>query len=106
MFHKWFLIGFVSRLVLAVLITLLIRYDVEASMLYFADLPLFIIVALLERIVSTNTINTLTGSHPYYIPMNLFASVLWGSLFTLVPIASKVISWLRRSSKPMTTRLH
>lgn len=98
MIRKWFLIGFVIRLVLAVLVTMLVRYDVEASMLYFADVPLLMVVTLLESIVPTNTINTLTGNHPYYIPMNLFACVLWGSLFTLVPVVSKVIARLRKKA--------
>jgi len=80
---KWFVIGFTVRLALAAVVTLLITKDLEASMLYFADLPTIFCLEVVERIVSNDLAARLSGSHPYYIQLNLLGACVWGVLFVL-----------------------
>jgi hypothetical protein len=81
---KWFVIGLTVRLGLAGIVTLLMRNDLEASMLYLADIPTIFCLEVAERLVSRNFAVRLSGGHPYYIPMNLLGGALWGFLFVLV----------------------
>ena len=93
---KWFLVGFGIRLSLAIILTLLIWRNLEASMLYFADIPTISFFSVWEKLSSGNTPVRLVGTHPYYIPLNLFASLIWGFIFALVPLTVRVIGFLRR----------
>ena len=88
---KWFLIGFIVRLGLALVITLLIKYDHEAAMLYLADLPTTFVLTLAERIFPSGVISSLTGTHPYYIPLNLFACFLWGISLLWISLAARAV---------------
>ena len=81
---KWFMIGLTVRLGLAVIVILLAWHNWENVFLYFVDLPTVFCIFLVENLVSTEFLGQLMGRDPYYIPMNVFAGVLWGSLFVLV----------------------
>jgi hypothetical protein len=81
---RWFVIGFIVRLGLAVLVTLLMRHDLEASMLYLLDIPTVFCLDVAERLVSRDTVLILDRGHPYYVPMNVLGSALWGFLFVLI----------------------
>jgi hypothetical protein len=87
---KWFLIGFVVRMTLAVFITLLMTKDLEAGMLYLADFPTIACLDLIER-SSPSLANQLSGNHPYYVPLNLLGSFIWGLLFMLAAYLVRLI---------------
>jgi len=90
---KWFLIGFGIRASLTIAITLWALVNFEAVMVYLADLPTMLFLDLLEN-SSPSLSLALTGSHPFYVPMNLVGSFLWGGIFLLIPLAHKTVSRL------------
>ena len=96
-FWKWFLIGFGVRLALALAVTLLAVWSFEAAMWYFADLPTLLFLALAEQILPKALFAKLVGGDPFYIPMNVVASLLWGGIFTLIPLTRKMLFRLRGS---------
>lgn len=81
---KWFMIGFIGRLVVGIAIAVLINRSLEASMLYLADVPTIFVISLFERLSPRTALIVTASRHPYYIAMNLLGSVVWGSLFALV----------------------
>lgn len=93
---KWFLIGFGVRAFLAVVLTLWQLIDWEAVMLYLADLPTMLFFDGLDVFFPDSVSRALEGSHPFYIPMNVIGSFLWGGIFMLVPLVYKLACWLRR----------
>ena len=88
---NWFLIGFVVRVALAVIIALLMTRDFEAGMLYLADLPTIGCLEMVERLFSSNMAKHLSGNHPYYVPFNLLGSFIWGLLFMLAAFSVSLI---------------
>ncbi len=89
---EWLLIGFVVRMALAIVITLLQTRDFEAVMLYLLDLPTIGCLAIVERFFPSSVVKQLSGNHPYYVPLNILGSFIWGLLFAL---AAFTINWLR-----------
>lgn len=100
---RWFLIGFGIRAALGVIVTIGLSYDREAGMLYLLDGPTIACLTLLENFVSNRIAGILAGSHPYYIQLNLFASLLWGTIFMGVYRALKIV--LRRKKAVSQTGL-
>lgn len=76
---KWFLVGFAVRLALAIIVTLLIRGNLEASMLYFTDIPTISLISVWEKFSGT----TFRSAHPYYVSFNLIACLIWGLIFAV-----------------------
>ena len=93
---KWFFIGAGVRLSLAVIVTILIKQDLEASMLYFVDVPTIFCLDVVRKLVSADLASTMTGSHPYYVWLNVLGSVLWGILFATIALIVRVIVTLRK----------
>jgi len=96
-FWKWFLIGFGVRVALALVVTLLAVWSFEAALWYFADLPSLLFLALAEQILPKALFQKLVGGEPFYIPMNVIASLLWGGIFMLIPLTRKMLFLVRRS---------
>ncbi len=96
---KWFLLGFGIRVILAVVLTLFARKNFEALFLYLADLPTMLFFALAEGFLPDSWFRMLLGGDPYYIPMNLIGSVLWGGVFMLFPLARQMVFLLRRNKQ-------
>jgi hypothetical protein len=88
---KWFAIGVVVRMALALTVTLLMAVDWEAGMIYLADLPTMLSLDLLESISPSMT-HLLSGGHPFYVLMNILGSCIWGLLFML---AACFFSWIK-----------
>jgi hypothetical protein len=98
---RWFLIGFLARAALAIVITLLMVRSFESAMLYLADFPTILCFALVERL-SPSVARQLAGNDPFYIPFNILGALIWGFLFMLVALAFSLIksrgnSWLIRA---------
>ena len=99
--RKWFLLGFGVRIIFAVFVLICMALTTfEAVMLYFFDLPTILIIALSEKLLPHSLFRILTGGDPFYIPMNLLGSLLWGGIFTLVPLARNAVL---RSKRKVTT---
>jgi hypothetical protein len=88
---KWFLIGFLVRAGLAIGVTLLMAKNLEAGMLYLADLPTIWCLDLVERMLSLSVAKQLSGNHPYYVPLNILGALIWGILFMLAALAFSLI---------------
>lgn len=69
----------------------------EAVMLYLVDLPTVLVLGLSEKFLPHSLFRILTGGDPFYIPMNLVGSLLWGGIFTLVPLTRNTVLRLRRN---------
>lgn len=95
--RKWFLLGFGIRAILAVVVTLIALSNFEAVMWYLADLPTILIIDLSEKLLPHSLFRILTGGEPFYVPMNLVGSLLWGGIFTLVPLTRNTVLRLRRN---------
>ena len=99
--REWFLLGFGVRLLFAVLVLILMALTTfEAVMMYFVDLPTVLVLGLSEQFLPRSLFRILTGGDPFYIPMNLVACLLWGGIFTLVPLTRNVVL---RSKRRITT---
>jgi len=88
---NWFLIGFLVRAALAIVITLLMARNLEAGMLYLVDFPTIACLDLVERFFSSRMAKQLSGNHPYYVPLNILSSFIWGLLFMLAAFAVSLI---------------
>lgn len=99
--RKWFLLGVGVRLLFAVLVLILMALTTfEAVMFYLVDLPTVLVLGLSEQFLPHSLFRILTGGDPFYIPMNLVASLLWGGVFTLVPLTRNAVL---RSKRRVTT---
>lgn len=98
--RKWFLLGFGVRVIFAVVVTLIALTNFEATMLYLADLPTFLIIILAEEFLPDSLFRILVGGDPFYIPMNLVGGLLWGGIFMLVPLTRNAVL---RSKRRVTT---
>ena len=87
---KWFLIGFAVRAILAVVVLLMSLQNFEAALLYLADVPTMLFLALAEMTLPHSLFRVLSGGDPFYIPMNLAGCLLWGGMFTLIPFTRKL----------------
>ena len=94
---RWFLIGFLVRLALAIVITLLMAWNWEAVMLYLADFPTILCLDLVESVLPSSVAKQLSGNHPFYVPMNILGALIWGFLFMLASLAFSLI----KSRKPL-----
>lgn len=93
---KWFWIGFGIRAVLAVVVFLMMIRTFEAGMLYLADLPTMAVVLLAQMTLPDSWFKALVEGDPFYLPFNLLGCLLWGGIFTLVPITRNFIFRFRR----------
>ena len=84
---KWFLIGFGIRILLGLIVTVLALINFEAGMWYLADLPTLLVITLAEEVLPASLFRILGGGDPFYIPLNLLGSFLWGGIFMLLHIA-------------------
>ena len=100
--RKWFLIGFGTRMLLAVVITLMALFNFEAGMWYLADAPTILFLTLAEEFLPTSVFGILAGGDPFYIPMNLIGSALWGGIFMLFPLARNLVFRLRHRNSRET----
>jgi hypothetical protein len=100
---KWFLIGVGVRAVLAVVVFLMALRNFEALMLYLADLPTMLFLALAEMALPDSLFKVLAGGDPFYIPMNLAGCLLWGGIFTLIPFTRSLLFRLRRNHQTANT---
>jgi hypothetical protein len=96
---KWFLLGFGTRAILAVVLSLIVRRNFEVSFLYLADLPTMMFFALAEGSLPDSWFRMLLGSDPYYLSMNLIGSLLWGGSFMLIPLTRNMLCRLRRNNQ-------
>ncbi len=97
--RKWFLVGFAIRLGLAIIITLLIRGNLEASMLYFTDIPTISLISVWEKFSGTN----FQSAHPYYVSFNLIASLIWGLIFAVASLTvMKAVAMLGKARAKRT----
>ena len=93
---KWFLIGFGIRATLAVVLTLIVILNFEVAMWYLADLPTTLFLTLAEELLPSSMFAMLVGKHPYYVPMHLLGSLLWGGTFMVLPLARNLVFRLGR----------
>jgi hypothetical protein len=100
---RWFVIGFLVRTALAIVVTLLAVWNWEAGMLYLADLPTIFCFDLIERMLPASVAKLLAGSHPFYIPLNILGSLIWGFLFMLAALAFSLIR-SRRNFLPVRAK--
>lgn len=94
-FSKWFLIGLGIRAALALVISVFVVWNFETAMVYFADLPTLLFLTLAEEALPGSWFKMLVGKHPFYIPMNVAACLLWGGLFMLIPLTRKLLFLVR-----------
>lgn len=94
---KWFLIGFGVRTTLAVLVFLMALRNFEAGLLYLADVPTMLFLGLAEVTLPQSLFRLLVGGDPFYIPMNLAGGLLWGGIFTLIPVTRNLVFRFRRN---------
>ena len=71
-------------------------WSFEALMLYLADLPTMLFLALAEMTFPRSVFMSVEGGDPFYVPMNLIGCVLWGGIFTLIPFTRNLTFRLRR----------
>ena len=88
---RWFLIGFAVRAILAVVVLLMAIRNFEAALLYLADVPTMLFLALAEMTLPHSVFSVLVGGDPFYVPMNLVGCLLWGGIFTLIPFTRNLI---------------
>ena len=84
---RWFMVGFLVRAALAIVITLMMVVNFEAGMWYLADLPTIGCLALVESMISPSVARQLAGNDPFYIPLNILGALIWGFLFMLAALA-------------------
>lgn len=88
---KWFLIGFGIRTILALVVFFLaLMLGFETFLLYFADVPTTMLLELAEMVLPQSIQMALVSGHPFYLPMNFIAGLLWGGIFMLIPLAGKM----------------
>ena len=92
---RWFVIGFVVRVILAFLVTLLMFVNWEAGMWYLVDLPTLFLFEVTES-VSPSVAKQLIRNDPFYIPLNIFGALIWGFLFMLAALAFR---WIKNRGK-------
>jgi hypothetical protein len=97
---KWFLIGFGVRAVFAVVVFLMALRNFEALLLYLADVPTILFLALAEMTLPRSMFTALAGGDPFYIPMNVVGCLLWGAIFILIPLTRNLIFRLRTDTNP------
>jgi hypothetical protein len=90
---RWFVIGFLVRVTLAVLITLLMVVNWEAGMWYLVDLPTLFLFEVTESL-SPSVAKHLIGNDPFYMSMNIFGALIWGLLFMLA-----ALRWIKNCGK-------
>jgi len=79
------------RTILALIVLLMVfATGFEASLLYFADLPTMMFLKLIEVGLPRSVLMALVSGHPFYLPMNLIAALLWGGIFMLYPLVVKM----------------
>lgn len=98
---RWFLIGFLVRVALAIVITLLMLVNWESGMLYLADVPTLFCFELMEMF-SPHVAKLVAGKDPFYIPLNIMGALIWGFLFMLAALTFSLIKsretfWLVRT---------
>ena len=91
-------IVYTKQLTLPVVVTLIALTNFEAVMWYLLDFPTVLLIDLSEKFLPHSSFSVLVGGHPFYVPMNLVASLLWGGIFTLVPLARNMVFRLRRAA--------
>jgi len=92
LFARWFLIGFLVRAALAILITLLmVVRSFESGMWYLADLPTILCYELIEMMLPLSVAKQLAGKDPFYVPLNILGALIWGFLFMLAALAFSLI---------------
>ena len=74
----------------------------EAVMLYLADIPTIWCFDLMEMMLSSSVAKQLAGSHPFYIPLNILGSLIWGFLFMLAFLTFSLIK--RRGKLSLKSR--
>jgi hypothetical protein len=94
---KWFLIGLGVRAILAVLVFLMALRNFEAGLLYLADVATMLFLGLAEVTLPQSVFRILVGGDPFYIPMNLVGCLLWGGIFTLIPLTRNLVFRFRRN---------
>src|SRR6185295_5220019 len=89
---KWFCLGFGIRTILALIVLLMVfASGFEASLVYLADLPTMMFLDLIEVGLPQSVFMALVSGHPFYLPMNLIAGLLWGGIFMLCPLVVKMV---------------